>query len=332
MPVHEVAGNRLEYERYGSGRAVVLHHGLVGGATVPAEWEALAVGVGIDLISIARPGYGRSDPVPMAAIAEWSPLLAGLLDALDVGEFDVLGVSAGAPYSYAVASMLPERVGGVAVLSGLGLVNEPDTRRLYPQESQQAFESFATGTDEQVRQFWQVQLGQALEELPDDHPGEARWPLRSPTMRQVRGGRRSSSNDPGDSSPGRSRRPSHSGTPATTKTYLSALPRSSLSASRPRRYTSRTKQGTSRAPPVRRRRSSFFSKAEHTGYRMRSRPSSALRSTGAGWSVLGQIDVLFRIGRRVRSVYGRRRPQDGWFVVGLVAVPHDLDPYRVPLA
>ena len=107
MPVHEVAGNRLEYERYGSGRAVVLHHGLVGAATVPAEWQALADHSGINLISIARPGYGRSDPAPMTAISEWSPLLTGLLDALGVVEFDVLGVSAGAPYSYAVASALP---------------------------------------------------------------------------------------------------------------------------------------------------------------------------------------------------------------------------------
>ena len=115
-----VAG--LEFSRAGSpgGFPVVLHHGLLGGAQIDGEASALAADIGIDLIAVARPGYGRSTPVQMDSIAQWPELLAPLLDALGVEKYGAWGISAGAPYSYALSAHDHHRVISVAVTSGLG--------------------------------------------------------------------------------------------------------------------------------------------------------------------------------------------------------------------
>lgn len=172
MAVQVVGGIRMEYERSGlpGGPTVVLHHGLIGSAAVSPEWRQRATAAGIDLLSVARPGYGQSDPAALDTIAEWGPMLAGLLDGLGIREFRALGISAGAPYCYGLAATMPGRVRKVAVLSGLGIVNEPQTRAFYSSESQRAFESFASGSPEEVGAFWRAQLASALDGMPADHP------------------------------------------------------------------------------------------------------------------------------------------------------------------
>lgn len=162
----------LEYELNGDpdGKPVVVHHGLLGSAGIGPEWHELALKAKVGLITVARPGYGRSEPVAMTSIAEWAALLTPLLDELGVEQFGVIGISAGAPYSYALAAALPERVERVAILSGLGKVNEPETRALYPEQSRQAFELFGSSPEDEVRAYWHTSMQASLLQLPEDHP------------------------------------------------------------------------------------------------------------------------------------------------------------------
>jgi len=48
----------------------------------------------------------------------WPPVVRQLADHLGIGAFHVLGVSGGAPYAYAAAAAMPERVRAIAIVSG----------------------------------------------------------------------------------------------------------------------------------------------------------------------------------------------------------------------
>jgi pimeloyl-ACP methyl ester carboxylesterase len=73
---------------------------------------------GTRLICIARPGYGDSSPYVMRTMAEWGNIVSVLVDELKLSQFDVLGMSSGAPYSYAVGYKLPDKVRAIFIFSG----------------------------------------------------------------------------------------------------------------------------------------------------------------------------------------------------------------------
>ncbi|MET7639826.1 alpha/beta hydrolase [Streptomyces sp. NPDC005438] len=187
--VHQ-EGATLGYREWGDprGHPLLLHHGLVGGSLSSPLWDELGRREGIRVISVERPGYGASPPVPMTAVGDWAPMARSLLDALDVEHLDVAGVSAGAPYCYALAARLPERVRGVWVLSGLPYVYDDAVRAHYPDSSLRAWEfyrdaplpevaaSFAEAAPRFARTFaGQPTLLGALEEMAGHgHLGPAR--------------------------------------------------------------------------------------------------------------------------------------------------------------
>ncbi|MET9050364.1 alpha/beta fold hydrolase [Streptomyces bacillaris] len=133
------------------GHPVVLHHGLLGDAGLPDVWDALARDAAVRLIAVERPGYGASDPAPMAAVGDWTAHLLPVLEACGVaGSFDVLGISAGAPYTYALAAALPERVRRVWVLSGLPYVPDDAVRGHYPEEAEPVWTFYREAPEAEV--------------------------------------------------------------------------------------------------------------------------------------------------------------------------------------
>lgn len=91
MPVFECEGVELEYERDGDtrGMPVLMHHGLLCSATVPPANRYTAVASSVELIAIARPGYGKSSPAPMVAVVDWVDLVTPLLGHLEIERFSV---------------------------------------------------------------------------------------------------------------------------------------------------------------------------------------------------------------------------------------------------
>ncbi len=71
------------------------------------------------MICIARPGYGASSPYPLVNIAEWADIVAVVVDQLGLSQFDVLGMSSGAPYTYSITHHFPHRVRNVYIFSGI---------------------------------------------------------------------------------------------------------------------------------------------------------------------------------------------------------------------
>ncbi len=143
-------GTTWGYGRAGrsGGRPVLVHHGLIGDAGFSPIWDELGGVAGIEWIMLERPGYGETPPMAMNALAEWPTMIAPVLTALGVtGQFDAVGMSAGACYAYACAAGMPERVGRVAILSGVPFLHAPGVLDAYPPDGRAAYARYVGASE-----------------------------------------------------------------------------------------------------------------------------------------------------------------------------------------
>jgi pimeloyl-ACP methyl ester carboxylesterase len=83
-----------------------------------------------DNISIDRPGYGLSTPLPNRTIADFVPDALAVADHLGIEQFVVAGGSTGGAYAVATAALAPERVSAAVVYCGLSDMTDAPTRVL----------------------------------------------------------------------------------------------------------------------------------------------------------------------------------------------------------
>src|SRR5262245_28731262 len=106
----------VEYAERGSGDPVLVVHGIfhncVGALLSVRDFS------GHRFIAPSRFGYLGSSMPPDATPAHQADALAGLLDALDIGQVDVICESAGTTSALQLALRHPERVKHLAVLVG----------------------------------------------------------------------------------------------------------------------------------------------------------------------------------------------------------------------
>jgi pimeloyl-ACP methyl ester carboxylesterase len=114
-------GRQMAYCEWGDpeGAPVVLLHGQPGSRLFCPDEEATDAS-GIRLLTIDRPGYGRSDPLPRAGLLEWPSDYLELADQLDLPPCRVVGWSAGGKYALAMAFAAPDRVTSVGVAGSPG--------------------------------------------------------------------------------------------------------------------------------------------------------------------------------------------------------------------
>ncbi|HWH43406.1 MAG TPA: alpha/beta hydrolase [Thermoleophilaceae bacterium] len=118
-------GRRLAYETWGDpeGTPVVFNHGAGDSRLARHPNEALTRDAGVHLITVDRPGHGRSTPKPGRTLHDWTADVEQLAGALRLERFISAGWSGGAPHALAVAHDLGERVTGVALAAPLGPMN-----------------------------------------------------------------------------------------------------------------------------------------------------------------------------------------------------------------
>jgi pimeloyl-ACP methyl ester carboxylesterase len=126
LSVRLADGRRLSYAEYGAsgGRPLLLFHGTPSSRLMFRLADRAACDLGMRLIAPDRPGIGMSDPQAGRRIADWPADVAGLADQLGCERFDLVGVSGGGPYALACARFIPERLGTVGVVSGVGPVGD----------------------------------------------------------------------------------------------------------------------------------------------------------------------------------------------------------------
>jgi len=113
------------------GRVVLLCHGLPGARVQIPSTEVLDTH-GIRVIVIERPGIGRSSPHPVRTIADWSTDALAVLTEAQVAQLTLVGYSAGTPYALTFASLYPERVAQIYIVSGMAPSAAADIAKLSP--------------------------------------------------------------------------------------------------------------------------------------------------------------------------------------------------------
>lgn len=110
-------GRRLGVAEFGprSALPVIYCHGFLGSRLEPG---AVEIG-GTNVLAFDRPGYGRSDLQRLPSLRGWGADVGEALVQLGVGECIVVGVSTGAPYALAIASVLGQRVRRVILAGGI---------------------------------------------------------------------------------------------------------------------------------------------------------------------------------------------------------------------
>jgi pimeloyl-ACP methyl ester carboxylesterase len=126
-------GHRLSYAEYGdrAGFPILIQHGLIASIDDADLFDRL-IQLKAHLVCIARPGYGESSPYVMKSYAEWGDLVAPLIAELSLSRFDIMGMSSGAPYSYALGYKFPDKARHIYIFSGIPALYDEIVRSQWP--------------------------------------------------------------------------------------------------------------------------------------------------------------------------------------------------------
>lgn len=129
------SGAVLAFQEYGdaNGVPVVFCHGWPSSCTMARLTDDPARELGVRIISPDRPGISGSSLQPNRKLADWPHVVERLLEHLGIGEFRMLAISGGAPYAYATAVAMPNRVRSIAIVCGaIPMAELEDARGLLP--------------------------------------------------------------------------------------------------------------------------------------------------------------------------------------------------------
>src|SRR5262245_41182118 len=107
-------GRILAFAEWGdrSGRPVLLFHGMPGSRLLCPDLGATET-AGVRLITLDRPGYGRSGPHQGRTLLDSANDVRELADHLSLAHVSIIGWSSGGPHALACARGIPDRVTAV---------------------------------------------------------------------------------------------------------------------------------------------------------------------------------------------------------------------------
>lgn len=126
-------GRALAVAEWGpaDGRPVLVFHGNPGSRLFCPDVEATHA-AGVRVITVDRPGYGRSDPQPGRMLLDWSADVIEVADQLGLDRFSIVGISGGGPFTMACAIRLGARVRSIALCGSDAPLDEvPETIAFY---------------------------------------------------------------------------------------------------------------------------------------------------------------------------------------------------------
>jgi len=102
------------------GPAVFVFHGTPGSRLQVSFDEEPINATKVRFVAVDRPGYGHSTFQPGRRLADWALDVSFLADHLNIDKFSVIGISGGGPHAAVCARLLPDRVMGAGIVSGVG--------------------------------------------------------------------------------------------------------------------------------------------------------------------------------------------------------------------
>jgi len=114
-------GAVVAFQEYGDplGTPVIFCHGWPSSRTMAQLADEPARALGIRIISPDRPGISGSGMQLDRKLSDWPRVVEQLANDLEIAEFRILAISGGAPYAYATAIAMPERVRAIAIIGGV---------------------------------------------------------------------------------------------------------------------------------------------------------------------------------------------------------------------
>jgi pimeloyl-ACP methyl ester carboxylesterase len=114
-------GAVVAFEEYGdpTGTPVIFCHGWPSSRTMAQLANGPARDLGVRVVSPDRPGISGSTMHVGRKLSDWPRVAEQLANDLGIGEFRMLAISGGAPYAYATAVAMPERVRAIAIVGGV---------------------------------------------------------------------------------------------------------------------------------------------------------------------------------------------------------------------
>src|SRR3954451_9043266 len=114
------------------GVPVLFFHGTPGSRRPGPTDPDLPRRLGIRLLTIDRPGFGRSTRQPGRVVHDWSLDVEDLVDQLDCPTFGLAAWSGGAAFALAAAEVHGSRVRGVAIVAPLGPFDDVEATEHLP--------------------------------------------------------------------------------------------------------------------------------------------------------------------------------------------------------
>jgi pimeloyl-ACP methyl ester carboxylesterase len=114
-------GAVVAFQEYGDplGTPVIFCHGWPSSRTMAQLAHEPARALGIRIISPDRPGISDSSMQLNRKLSDWPRVVEHLANDLEIEKFRILAISGGAPYAYATAIAMPERVRAIAIVGGV---------------------------------------------------------------------------------------------------------------------------------------------------------------------------------------------------------------------
>jgi pimeloyl-ACP methyl ester carboxylesterase len=112
-------GRRLQVLEVGKsdGPPIFHFHGNGSSCLEVLTVQSVAEQLGVRLVSLNRPGIGRSDPKPGYRLLDWPDDVVDVADQLGIERFAVEGLSGGAPFALACAYKIPHRLTACGLIS-----------------------------------------------------------------------------------------------------------------------------------------------------------------------------------------------------------------------
>ena len=160
--------------------------------------HAVTASRGVRLVTVDRPGIGRSDVLPRRTFADWPNDVVQLADALGIDTFGVIGWSSGGPYAAACAALIPGRLSSVGIgasrhLSQFNIVENPSAYDELDSHERQLFDLALEDPDAAARAAAEADgaLVREIREHPEAFleahplPEADRWFFEDPERRRM---------------------------------------------------------------------------------------------------------------------------------------------------
>lgn len=152
-------GKEMSYTDLGSEfkRVIVIHHGLATSPIDEDEWNKFCDYKEVRIILPNRSGHDGSSYFDEISYIKLAKRFDELLNSIGVNKFSVMGISAGAPHTYANAIVSGERAHRVYIYSGLGALYDEEVLSGYGEyydEIKELYEFARTHSQENIGEFY----------------------------------------------------------------------------------------------------------------------------------------------------------------------------------